>query len=47
MKITVDYREKTYGLIELLQKHFEVKLTTCSGGDYLINQRITVKKKRP
>lgn len=45
MRITVDYREKSSGLPELLAPHFTVTLRAISYGDYLINERITVERK--
>lgn len=45
MRIIVDYREKASGIIELLRDQFEVEVTKLKGGDYLINNRITVERK--
>jgi Fanconi anemia group M protein len=46
MKITVDYREKASGLIELLQKEeICVEIRKVSYGDYLINGAITMERK--
>ncbi|MDY7037113.1 MAG: ERCC4 domain-containing protein [Thermodesulfobacteriota bacterium] len=46
MKITIDYREKASGLIDLLKKEdafIEVKKTFY--GDYIINNSITIERK--
>jgi len=46
MKISVDYREKPSGLIDLLKKEdVEVEIKKISHGDYLINDSITVERK--
>jgi len=46
MKISVDYREKASGLIDLLKKEdVEVEIKKISHGDYLINDSITVERK--
>ena len=45
MQITVDYREKSSGLPELLAAHFTVAVNKISYGDYMINDRITVERK--
>jgi DNA excision repair protein ERCC-4 len=46
LKITVDYREKASGLIDLLKNEdiiIEVKKVSC--GDYIINNPITIERK--
>jgi ERCC4-type nuclease len=46
MKITVDYRERASGLIELLQKEEVcVEIRKVAYGDYLINDAITMERK--
>lgn len=46
MKISVDYREKASGLIELLSKEdICVELKKISHGDYVINDSVTVERK--
>ncbi len=46
MKITVDYREKASGIIDLLWKEeVAVEVKKLSYGDYLINDAITMERK--
>jgi Fanconi anemia group M protein len=46
MKISVDYREKASGLLELLKREdVEVEIKKISYGDYLINDSITIERK--
>ena len=46
LKITADYREKTSGLIELLENRGVLLDTTkIPYGDYIINDVITVERK--
>lgn len=45
MKITVDYRERRSGLIELLQQHCEVEIGSLNCGDYRINSLVLVERK--
>lgn len=46
MKITVDYREKASGLIDLLKSEdVEIKIKKVSYGDYVINGSITIERK--
>lgn len=46
MKISIDYREKASGLIELLSKEdICVELKKISHGDYVINDSVTVERK--
>ena len=46
MKITVDYREKTSGLIELLKKDdIFIEVKKVPYGDYIINNSITIERK--
>jgi Fanconi anemia group M protein len=46
LKITVDYREKSSGLIDLLKSQdVEIKTKKLSYGDYVINDSITIERK--
>ncbi len=45
MRITVDYRERSSGLVELLEKHCEVEIGSLACGDYRINNHILVERK--
>lgn len=45
MQIIVDYRERSSGLIELLQESLEVEIRYLPHGDYLLNGRIIVERK--
>lgn len=46
MRIIVDYREKSSGLIELLQEtNIDVEVKTIKYGDYVINDSITIERK--
>jgi Fanconi anemia group M protein len=46
LKISVDYREKPSGLIELLKKEdVEIEIKKISYGDYVINNSITIERK--
>lgn len=45
MHLAIDHREQPAGLVELLQAHFEIEMTTLTAGDYLVNNRITVERK--
>lgn len=46
MKITVDYREKTSGLIDLLNNEdFIIEVKKVPYGDYIINNSITIERK--
>lgn len=46
LKITVDYRETTSGLTDLLKNSGAlVEIATLSYGDYIINDTITVERK--
>jgi Fanconi anemia group M protein len=46
MKISVDYREKTSGLIDLLKREdIEIEVKKISYGDYVINDSITLERK--
>ena len=45
MKITVDYRERRSGLVELLEKHCHVETGSLVCGDYRINDQILIERK--
>ena len=45
LQITVDYREKSSGMVELLSEYYAVEVATLPYGDYLINDRLTVERK--
>lgn len=46
LKITVDYREKTSGLIDLLKNEgFFIEVKKVSYGDYIINETVTIERK--
>jgi DNA excision repair protein ERCC-4 len=46
MKITVDYREKASGLIDLLRcEDIRIEVRKVSYGDYVINDTITIERK--
>ncbi len=45
MHITVDYREKSSGIIELLSQHCSVNVAALPYGDYLVNDRVTLERK--
>lgn len=45
MIITVDYRERRSGLIELLEMHCEVEIGNLHCGDYRINESVLVERK--
>ena len=46
MRITVDYREKSSGLIDLLKSEdVEIRIKKLSYGDYVINDSITIERK--
>ena len=46
MKITVDYREKSSGIIGLLKSEdVEIRIRKISYGDYVINDSITIERK--
>jgi len=46
MKITVDYRERTSGLIDLLKgEDIQIEIKKVSYGDYIINDSITIERK--
>jgi len=46
MKIIVDYREKSSGLIDLLKsEEVEIRIRKISFGDYVINDSITIERK--
>jgi DNA excision repair protein ERCC-4 len=46
MKITVDYREKASGLIDLLRcENVRIEVRKVSFGDYVINDAITIERK--
>jgi len=46
MKITVDYREKTSGIIDLLIcENIQIETKKVSYGDYVINDSITIERK--
>ncbi|UCE75020.1 MAG: hypothetical protein JSV56_04770 [Methanomassiliicoccales archaeon] len=46
MKIIVDYREKTSGLIDLLKgEGIQIEIKKVSYGDYIINDSITIERK--
>ena len=46
MKIVVDYREKTSGIIELFEgEDVEIEIKKIAYGDYVINDSITIERK--
>ena len=46
MNIRPDYREKPFGLIELLQRDgIPVQTQSIAHGDYFVNDRVTVERK--
>lgn len=45
MKITVDYRERRSGLVELLQHHCVVEIDSLTCGDYRINDSVLIERK--
>jgi Fanconi anemia group M protein len=46
MKVTVDYRERPSGIIDLMiQAGIKLKIEKMSYGDYIINDRITIERK--
>ena len=46
MKITVDYREKSSGIIDLLKEEYvSIEIRKVSYGDYIINDTITIERK--
>ena len=46
MKITADYREKSSGIINLMERAgIDVKIGKITYGDYIINDRVTIERK--
>ncbi len=45
VRVIIDYREESSGLAALLSEHYVVEVATLPYGDYLINDRLTVKRK--
>ena len=46
MKITIDYREKPSGIVELLtHEKVDIEITKVPYGDYIINESITIERK--
>jgi len=45
MKVTIDHRERSSGLVERLAGYFEVEVRHLPCGDYLLNNRILVERK--
>ena len=45
MRITVDHRERSSGLIELLHGYFEIEVGQLTHGDYLLNNRLLAERK--
>jgi len=46
MRITVDYRERASGLLELIREHDAlVEVKPLPFGDYIINDSITIERK--
>ena len=46
MRVTIDYREKASGLVELLRcEEVDIEIAKVAYGDYLINDAITIERK--